>query len=130
MNRGRIARIALLGAALAACTPFGLARGDYWAGISTGDLGPCPAFDFDINVDEDNIGGVATSEYPFGTVLWDVRGVKSGGGQVQVETRTGDPRVAPQRLVWTGTYNAVLWDLTQPGGSGCPKPRTARLQRK
>src|SRR5262249_14022888 len=34
----------------------GFARGDYWAGISTGDLGPCPSFDFDINIDDDKVG--------------------------------------------------------------------------
>lgn len=129
MDRGRVARIALLAAALAACTPFGLARGDYWTGISTGDLGPCPAFDFDIVIDGDTVGGAAMSEYEFGTVLWDVRGVVGAGRQVQLETRTGDPRVATPRLLWTGSYNTVFWDLTQSGAPGCPK-RVAGLHRK
>jgi hypothetical protein len=128
MSRGRIARIALLVAGLAACTPFGLARGDYWRGISTGDLGPCPPFDFDLALDGDAIGGAAESEYPFGTVLWDVRGQRAGE-QVRVETRTGDPRVKNQRLVWTGAYNPIMWDLTLAASPDCPVPRIARLQR-
>jgi hypothetical protein len=108
----------------------GFARGDYWAGISTGNLGPCPSFDFDINVDGDKIGGTATSEYDFGTVLWEVRGQIGAERRVTIQTKTGDPRVPQQTLVWTGTYNVVLWDIALTPDARCPAARVARLQRK
>jgi hypothetical protein len=119
----------LLALLLAACTPFGLARGDYWTGISTGDLGPCPPFEFEISMADDMITGSATSEFEWGTALWDVKGRLTADRQVSLETRTEDPRVARPRLAWTGTYNPVLWTLTQEPDPACPQ-RTARLQRR
>jgi hypothetical protein len=118
-------------AALGGCPPFGLARGDYWSGISTGDLGPCPSFDVDLSIAQDQVSGTATTEHSFGMVLWDVRGQRSDKDEVKVEIRTGDPRVAQQITVWTGAYNSVFWHLTEAAPSaGCPKPRTVGLQRK
>jgi|RhiMetdeSRZDD1v2_1073273.scaffolds.fasta_scaffold205451_1 hypothetical protein len=120
----------LLLAALTGCVPFGLARGDYWTGISTGDLGPCPSFEVEIAIAEDRVSGTATSEYPFGTVLWDVRGQVSPTNEVLVEIRTGDPRVTRQIIRWTGTYNVMFWHLTEGPDPSCPKPRTVALQRR
>ena len=112
----------------AACTPLGLTRGDYWTGISTGDLGACPAFEFEIAVADGAITGTATSQFEWGTALWEVKGLLADR-RVTIETRTEDPRVTRPRSSWTGTYNPVLWDLTQEPDPGCP-PRTARLQRR
>ena len=92
----RVAVGMVLGAFLAGCTPFGLARGDYWAGISTGDIGPCPSFDMQLAIEENRIDGSATTDHPFGLVLWDIRGVVGPENAVMIETRTGDPRVARQ----------------------------------
>jgi hypothetical protein len=108
---------------------IGLARGDIWAGISTGDLGPCPYFTLDLVKDGDRIGGQAETQHDWGTTLWDVRGMVNGS-QVTLETETGDPRVARRRLTWTGTFNPILWDLTLPPTPDCPAPRVARLQRR
>jgi hypothetical protein len=108
----------------------GFARGDYWTGISTGDLGPCPSFDFDLNIADDQIGGTATSEFDWGTVLWEVRGQIGPQSRVTLLTKTGDPRVPQQTLTWTGSYNVVLWDIALTPDSRCPKARVAKLQRK
>jgi hypothetical protein len=114
---------------LAGCTPLGFTRGEYWTGASTGDVGACPSFEFEIALVDDAVTGTATSEFEWGTALWEIRGRLAEGRQVSLETRTDDPRVAQPRLTWTGTYNPVLWNLTQQPDSGCP-PRTARLQRR
>ena len=112
-----------------ACTPLGLTRGDYWTGTSTGDLGACPPFEFEIALADDVVTGTATSQFEWGTALWDVKGRLSPDRRVMLETRTQDPRVARPQSSWTGSYNPVLWDLTQEPEAGCP-PRTARLQRR
>jgi hypothetical protein len=125
-----VGMLLVLVATLGGCPPFGLARGDYWSGLSTGDLGPCPSFDIDLAIAEDRVSGTATTEYSFGTVLWDVRGLRSDKDEVTVEIRTGDPRVTRQITVWTGAYNAVFWHLTERPDPSCPKPRTVGLQRK
>jgi hypothetical protein len=113
------------------CTPLGLARGDYWTGTSTGGVDTCPPLELQITLDGDMVGGWATSDFPWGTVLWEVRGQVAGGRQVALEIRTDDPRASPSRLTWTGTYNPVVWDITQQAPApGCAQPRTARLQRR
>jgi hypothetical protein len=116
--------------ALLAAGCVGFARGDYWTGISTGDLGPCPSFDFELVIDEDKVGGTATSEFDFGTVLWEVRGLIGPDRRVTVQTKTGDPRAPQPSLTWTGSYNVVLWDLTLTPDSRCPRARVARLHRR
>lgn len=113
----------------AGCTPLGLARGEYWTGTSTGDLGSCPSFEFEISLVDDAVTGTATSEFEWGTALWEIRGRVASDRQVSLETRTDDPRVARPKLTWTGTYNPVLWSLTERPDPGCPS-RTARLQRR
>jgi hypothetical protein len=120
----------LLACTLGGCPPFGLARGDYWAGISTGDIGPCPSFDMELAIHENRIDGSATTDHSFGMVLWDIRGVESPQNEVMIETRTGDPRVARQIIRWTGKKNAVFWYLTETPDPSCPKPRTIGFQRK
>ena len=115
---------------LASCTPFGFARGDYWTGISTGDLGPCPPVQFDVTIDEGRIGGSATSEHEWGATLWQVRGLISSGSQVQVETKTEDPRVARRTIQWTGSFNPLFWDLTEAADPACTKPRVVSLHRR
>jgi hypothetical protein len=118
----------LVAALLAACTPLGLTRGDYWTGTSTGDLGPCPAFEFELALADGAITGSATSQFPWGTALWEVRGQVSSR-RVRLETRTDDPRVEQRSFSWTGTYNPVLWSLVQAPTERCPQ-RTVRLQRR
>jgi hypothetical protein len=124
--RGSAILLALL---VAGCTPLGLTRGDYWTGTSTGDLGPCPAFEFEIAFDDKTITGTATSQFEWGTALWEVKGLLDQDNRATIETRTEDPRVTQPRLSWTGHYNAVLWTITQEPDPNCP-PRTARLQRR
>jgi len=119
----------LLALLVAGCTPLGLARGDYWTGTSTGDRGACPAFEFEIALADKAISGTATSQFEWGSALWEVKGLVAEGNRVTLETRTEDPRVTQPRLSWTGTYNPVLWTITQEPEPGCP-PRTARLQRR
>jgi hypothetical protein len=119
----------LLALAVAGCTPLGLARGDYWTGTSTGNLGTCPAFEFEIALDDKAITGTATSQFEWGTALWDVKGILAQDNRVTIETRTEDPRVTQPRSSWTGTYNPVLWTITEEPEPGCPA-RTARLQRR
>jgi len=116
--------------ALVAVGCVGLARGDYWRGISTGDLGPCPSFDFELVVEGDKVSGTATSEFDWGTALWEVRGLVGPDRRVTLQAKTLDPRVAQPNLTWTGTYNVLLWDVTLTPDSRCPKPRVARLQRR
>jgi hypothetical protein len=129
--RTRWARLLVVAALAAGCTPFGLARGDHWQGISTGDFGPCPSFDFvEVVIDEGRFGGYAETQHEWGTTVWDIRG-RRDGDQVALETRTGDPRVSAQSVRWTGTYNAVFWEVREtPPGPGCPVPRVVRFQRK
>jgi hypothetical protein len=117
----------VLALAAAGC---GLARGDYWTGISTGDLGPCPSFEFELDIDGDKIGGTATSEFDFGTVLWEVRGLIGPERRVTVQTKTGDPRIPQPTLTWTGSYNTLIWDLAVTPDSRCPKARVVRLYRR
>ena len=113
--------------ALAAC---GLARGDAWMGMSTGDRGPCPIFEFDLLIDGDKVGGTATSEFEWGTALWEVRGSIAPDNRITLQTRTPDPRAPQPVITWTGTYNVLLWDLTSTPDAPCPKARVARLQRR
>jgi len=108
----------------------GLARGDYWTGISTGDLGPCPSFDFELVIEDDKVGGTATSEFDWGTALWEVRGLIGPDRRVTLQTKTGDPRVPQPTLTWTGSYNVMLWDIALTPDARCPKARVARLQRR
>lgn len=122
-------RSVVLALLLVACTPLGFTRGDYWTGTSTGTIGPCPAFEFEISMADDAISGSATSEFEWGNTLWDVRGQVADGNRVSLETVSKDPRVTRQRLTWTGSYNPVLWTLTQEAEADCPE-RTVRLQRR
>jgi hypothetical protein len=129
-----LARLALVGWAVAAvaCTPLGLARGDLWAGTSSGAGPDCPAFEFDLAIEDGRVGGWANSEFPWGTALWTLRGRVADGRQVAMETVTDDPRVGPaSALAWAGTYNPILWELTEVAAvPSCPAPRVVRLQRK
>jgi hypothetical protein len=120
----------LLLAFVGGCTPLGLIRGDYWTGTSTGGIDACPPYEFQLVLDGDIVSGSATSEFPWGTVLWEVRGQLGAGRHVTLETRTDDPRVSASSQTWTGTYNPVLWEITQSPVPGCAQPRTARLQRR
>jgi hypothetical protein len=122
----------LLGALATGCTPFGLARGDHWQGISTGDLGPCPSFDFvELVLDEGRFGGWAQTDHPWGATSWDIRGRLAEGHQAAFETRTEDPRVATRSVQWTGAYNSIFWEVREtPASPGCPVPRVVRFQRK
>lgn len=113
---------------------IGLWRGDYYAGLSSGDLQACVPFDFSVSIEEGGrILGTAVTTYPWGTVSWDVAGMVSGS-DILLETRTQDPRVAERRLQWRGRRNLasleVTQEVTQAGGAGCPAPRTATLHRK
>jgi len=130
--RGLRALVAGLGlAALAAgCTPLGLGRGDYWTGTSSGTGEACPPFEFELAIDDGRVTGSATAEFPWGAVLWDVRGQVGPERQVTLTTQTVDPRVASGRLTWTGSYNLVLWELAQAPDSTCPSPRVVKLQRR
>lgn len=129
MKPGTRAAGILLALLMAGCTPLGLVRGDYWTGTSTGDRGACPAFEFEIALADRAISGTATSQFEWGSALWEVKGLVAEANRVTLETRTEDPRVTQPRLSWTGTYNPVLWTITQEPEPGCP-PRTARLQRR
>jgi hypothetical protein len=125
--RGLLRWTMLVAVVTAGC---GLARGDYWTGISTGDLGPCPSFEFEIVIEDDRVSGTATSEFDWGTALWEVRGLVGPDRRVTLQTRTPDPRVPQPSLTWTGTYNALLWDVTLTPDARCPRARVARLQRR
>ncbi len=129
-HRFVVAPLALAVLLTTACTPLGLARGDYWTGRSTGDLGPCPSFEFELAIDEGKVAGSATSEFEWGTTLWEIRGQVGDQRRVTLETRTQDPRVAYGKLSWTGTINPILWEITSAPDPTCPKPRTAKLQRR
>ena len=109
---------------------IGLWRGDYYAGISSGDPDACVPFNFDVSIEEGGrIGGLAATTYRWGTVSWDVVGTVSGG-DIVLETRTEDPRVTERRLGWRGRRGAVSLEVTETGGGGCPTPRSATLHRK
>jgi hypothetical protein len=109
---------------------IGLARGDYYAGLSNGDLEACVPFNFDVSIQEGGrLLGVAATTYPWGTVSWDVSGAITGG-DILLETRTEDPRVAERRLRWRGRRHAVSLEVTEEGSQGCATPRSATLYRK
>jgi hypothetical protein len=72
---------------------------------------------------------VAATTYPWGTVSWDVSGAITGG-DILLETRTEDPRVAERRLRWRGRRHAVSLEVTEEGSQGCATPRSATLYRK
>ena len=114
----------------AGCTPLGFTRGDYWTGTSTGDLGACAPFEFEVVIEDGRIGGYATTEFEWGTTQWELRGLVGPERRVTLETRTEDPRVPEPTLTWTGTYNPVFWSITHGPDASCPAPRTARLQRR
>jgi hypothetical protein len=108
----------------------GLWRGDYYAGRSSGDLETCVPFNFDVSIEEGGrILGLAATTYPWGTVSWEVSGVVRGG-DILLETRTEDPRVAERRLHWQGQRHAVSMNVTEEGIGECPAPRSATLYRK
>jgi hypothetical protein len=129
----RTVRGAVLAASLAAWLAtgcIGLWRGDYYAGLSSGDLEACVPFNFDVSIEEGGrIRGVAATEHRWGTVSWDVSGAVTGG-DIVLETRTGDPRVPEDLLRWRGRRHAVWLEVTQEEGGGCPVPRRATLHRK
>jgi hypothetical protein len=112
----RTARGAVLAASLAAWPAtgcIGLWRGEYYAGLSSGDLEACVPFNFDVSIEEGGrIRGVAATEHRWGTVSWD------------------DPRVPESHLRWRGRRHAVWLEVTQEGDGGCPAPRRATLHRK
>jgi hypothetical protein len=109
---------------------IGLWRGDYYSGRSSGDLGDCVPFAFEVSIEEGGrIMGVAATTYTWGTVSWNVAGVVEGG-DIVLETRTEDPRVAERLRRWHGRRGAVSLHVTDEGGSGCPEPRSATLYRK
>ena len=125
-------RAVLLGSLVAwlATGCIGLWRGDYYAGVSTGGIDACVPFNFDVSIVEGGrIQGLAATTYPFGTVSWDVSGTMTGS-DIQLETRTEDPRVAERRLRWRGRWNAISLEVTQEGDGVCSPPRTATLNRK
>lgn len=130
MGKAGILGSVALAMLVAACTPFGFARGDFWTGKSTGDLGGCVPFDFHLVVEDGRIGGYATSEFEWGTAQWDLRGLVGPDRRVTLETRPADPRVPQPSLTWTGTYNPLLWEITLGPDAACPTPRTTRLQRR
>jgi hypothetical protein len=109
---------------------IGLWRGDYYAGKSSGDLEACVPFNFDVSIEEGGrIMGVAATTYPWGTASWNVEGMVSGG-EVVLETRTEDPRVADRLRRWRGRRGAISLEVTDEGAEGCPRPRSATLYRK
>jgi hypothetical protein len=109
---------------------IGLWRGDYYTGLSSGDLEACVPFNFDVSIEEGGrIMGLAATTYPWGTVSWDVRGAVTGG-DIVLETRTEDPRVAERLRRWRGRRGAVSLKVTEEGPGGCPEPRSATLYRK
>jgi hypothetical protein len=119
-----------LAAAWLATGCIGLLRGDYYAGLSSGDLQACVPFNFDVSIEEGGrILGLAATTYPWGTASWDVSGMVTGT-DVLLETRTMDPRVAEPRLSWRGRRGAISLEVTQEGSAGCSAPRTVTLFRK
>jgi hypothetical protein len=109
---------------------IGLWRGDYYAGVSSGDLEACVPFNFDVSIEEGGrIMGMAATTYRWGTVSWDVAGAVTGG-DIVLETRTEDPRVAERLRRWRGRRGAVSLKVTEEGPGGCPEPRSATLYRK
>lgn len=109
---------------------IGLARGDYYAGRTTGDLEACVPFNFEVSIEESGrIYGLAATTYPWGTASWDVSGAITGL-DIVLETRTEDPRVAERRLRWRGRRGAISLEVTEEGSQGCPAPRSATLYRK
>jgi hypothetical protein len=111
---------------------IGLWRGDYYTGLSSGNLEACVPFSFDVSIEEGGrIMGLAATTYPWGTVSWDVRGAVTGG-DIVLETRTEDPRVAEGLRLrrWRGRRGAVSLQVTEEGTEGCPEPRRVTLYRK
>jgi hypothetical protein len=111
---------------------IGLWRGDYFAGVSSGDFEPCVPFNFDVSIEEGGrIMGVAATTYRWGTVSWDVAGAVTGR-DIVLETRTDDPRVAEGLRLrrWRGRQGAVSLQVTEEGTGGCPESRRATLYRK
>jgi hypothetical protein len=129
----RSARWAVLAGLLAAWLVtgcIGLWRGDYYAGLSSGDLEACVPFNFDVTIEEGGrIRGLAATDHRWGVVSWDVSGVVTGG-DIVLETRTEDPRLPERRVRWRGSRHAVWLEVTEEGGGGCPVPRRATLHRK
>jgi hypothetical protein len=109
---------------------IGLWRGEYYAGPSSGNIEPCVPFNFDVSIEEGGrITGLAATTYRWGTVSWDVVGTVTGG-EITLETRTEDPRVADRVRRWRGRRGAISLQVTEEGSEGCPEPRTATLHRK
>jgi hypothetical protein len=109
---------------------IGLWRGDYYAGRSSGGLGACVPFNFDVSIEEaGRIMGLAATTYDWGTASWDVVGQVTGL-DIVLETKTQDPRVSPQVVRWKGQRRAISLEVTEEGSVGCPAPRTATLNRK
>lgn len=109
---------------------IGLWRGDYYAGLSSGDLEACVPFNFDVSIEEGGrIMGLAATTFPWGTVSWDVR-VMTEGGDIILETRTSDPRIADPLIRWRGHRRAVSLEVTEEGGKGCRAPRSVTMHRK
>jgi hypothetical protein len=109
---------------------IGLWRRDYHAGRSTGDLGACVPFNFEVSIEEGNrITGVAATTDPRGTASWNVSKLLSGL-DILVEARTDDPRVPEQIVRWKGRRHAVSLEVTEEGIGPCAAPRTATLHHK
>ena len=116
----------LLLPALSGC----LIRVGYWTGQTSSGPGACVPFEFELTLDGDRIGGSATTEFEWGTVLWNVAGTLSAG-KFAVETVTPDPRVTRQRIRWSGDGNILTGSLTEDvKDEACPAPRTVTLQRR
>jgi hypothetical protein len=107
-----------------------LIRVGYWTGQSTSGPGTCVPFEFDLTLDGNRIGGSATTEFEWGTVLWNVAGTLNEG-KFAVETITPDPRVTRPRIRWSGDGNILTGSLTEDvKDEACPAPRTVTLQRR
>jgi hypothetical protein len=107
-----------------------LIRVGYWTGRSSSGPGTCVPFEFDLTLDEGRIGGSATTEYEWGTVLWTAAGTLKEG-KLAVETTTPDPRIPRQRIRWSGDGNILTGSLTEEvKDEACPAPRTVTFQRR
>ena len=121
--------VVLVALVLAGC--FGLWRGDYYGGVTTGELEACVPFSFDLSIEEGGaIAGWATTEYRWGTVSWEIRGQVGPQGELRFETWTEDPRVAQRRLIWRESRHLARLEIAQEGGAGCSAPRHATLHKK
>jgi hypothetical protein len=109
---------------------IGLWRGDYYAGLSSGNIDQCVPFNFDVSIEEGGrIMGLAATTYPWGTASWNVVGEVTGG-EIVLETRTDDPRVTERVRRWRGRRGAISLEVTEEKSEGCPEPRSATLYRK